>query len=195
MNVPLVVSFYTPDWEYPTYAKNLQADCDRLNLDCYIEEKFSLENYVNNCNIKPFFIKECLEKFQRPILWMDVDATINKLPEELLDAKEHYDLAVHLNSKFLNRFYVNSIWFNYTPVVLKLVNSWCNKVVGFIDDGAFNESFKELYNEIRFLTLPSQQHIILTNPHTPIPQDSYFVHRLSNSTLKQDYKNKVKSNK
>jgi hypothetical protein len=191
MSAPLIISFYTKDWDYPEYAKKLKSDCERLDLDYYVEEKLSTKNYVDNCNIKPFFIKECLCRFQRPVLWIDVDGTINRLPEELLTAENYYDLAGNTNHKFVDRIFVNSLWLNYTSITLRLVDQWCQSVVNFIDDGAFNRSFQNLKDEMKFLTLPDQCHTILNNPRDLIPQDGYFIHRLAASDLKREYKNKV----
>ena len=187
-----LISFYTPDWDYPKYADLLTKDCVRLNIDHRIVEKASAKSYVDNCNIKPFFIRECINQHRGPVLWVDVDTTINKLPEELnSDMISQYDVAGYQNQRFSDRIYVNSIWFNYTENSLRLIDKWCDLVSGSIDDSAFNQSLNVLGPELKMLLLPSHQHRTLDWYYHSIPEDSYLVHRLSSSVLKWEYKNKV----
>lgn len=189
-----IISFYTTDWDYPKYAELLSKDCERLKTEYQIVERPSAENYVDNCNIKPFFIKECIDQYQGPVLWVDVDTTINRLPEELDDDDIHqFDLAGYHNQRFPDRIYVNSIWFNYTAAALKLIDRWCELVVNSIDDSAFNTALKTLGEEIKMLFLPGHQHRTLDWYYHPVPDGSYFVHRLSSSALKWEYKNKMEN--
>ena len=192
MNDFKVISFYTPDWDYPKYADLLRKDCLRLDIDHSIVEKTSAKNYVDNCNIKPFFIKESLEQYQCPVMWVDVDTTINRLPEQLIDESiRQFDLAVYRDQHIADKVYVNSIWFNYTQATLKLVEKWCEIIARSIDDAAFNQSLKLLEKELKVLVLPAFQHRILSWHYHPVPNDGYFVHRLSNSNLKREYKHRV----
>ena len=187
-----IISFYTPDWEYPKYADLLIGDCQRLGVEYLIDEKSSTKNYVDNCNIKPFFIQECINKHQGPVLWVDIDTTIKRLPEELSSDDIHqFDLAVYQNQRFSDRVYVNSIWFNHTSAALNLIQRWCDLVARSIDDSAFNQALKALGQGIKMLFLPDHQHRTLDWHYHPVPDDSYFVHRLSSSSLKWEYKNKV----
>lgn len=186
-----VISYHTPDWHYPEFAEKLQRDCVRLGLDYHIESRGSNRTYVDNCNIKPFFIRETIKKLARPVLWIDVDASINQIPAELETITRDFDVSGNRNVKSPDRVYVNSIWFNYTPASLVLIDRWCEYVVDSIDDGAFNKALAELKSEIRFFELPEKCHRILRRYDSEVPGDSYFVHRLSNSDLKWSYKNKV----
>lgn len=192
MHSTKIISFYTPDWDYPKYAKSLAEDCQRLGMEYLITEKPSTKSYVDNCNLKPFFIQECIIRHQGPVLWVDVDTTIRRLPDELDGDIYQYDLAGYRNQRFPDRVYVNSIWFNYTESSLNLIQKWCDSVAGSIDDNAFNLSLGAIREEIKILFLPDHQHRTLGWHYHPVPdEDCFFVHRLSSSSLKWEYKNKV----
>jgi hypothetical protein len=185
-----VVSFYTTDWKYPEYAQNLVDDCKRLGLEYVIESKDSTNTYVGNCNLKPFFIRDKLQELKRPVLWMDVDGSILRVPPGLaqnLDA----DIVAYQNQRFLDRNYVCTLLFNYTPAVLNFVDMWCQYSKNFIDDGAFDKAAKHCKQSLIIKTLPSDQIAILTNKENLVSDKICFVQRLSSSDLKWQYKNKV----
>jgi len=186
----LVISFYTDDGDYPMYAKLLSEDCERLGLDYYISEKQSLKDYRKNCNIKPFFIKETLERFKRPVLWMDVDGSIISSPDLIFDETIlEYDIAANCAVNNETKIRVGSIWFNYTKAVMSFVDNWCESVSnGGIDDGQFNSTWKKHKDIMKLYKLPQNYFVVLQKLNSTPPDDSCIVHRLSNSLLKQKYK-------
>jgi len=189
----VICSFYTPDWDYPNYAKQLSQDCERLSLPYHILEKQSYNDYRKNCNIKPFFIKESLEKFKRPILWIDVDGSIISRPELILSNNTlEYDIAGNRTINDVSKIHVGSIWFNYTKSTMSFINDWCKSVIsGGIDDGQFNSTFRKHEDNIKFCELPPNYFVILKNLDSKPPDDSCIVHRISNSNLKKEYKQKL----
>jgi hypothetical protein len=95
-----------------------------------------------------------------------------------------------------SRIHVGSIWFNYTDIVMEFVHTWCEAIAARgIDDSVFNKLWQKCSDKIKFYELPPEYFVILATPDSPAPDSSCIVHRLSNSTLKQDYKNKVEGNK
>jgi len=190
--VTVITSFYTPDWEYPEFARQLSQNCENLNLEYYIVEKQSSGDYVKNCNIKPFFIREMLEKFKKPILWMDVDGSIVSSPNLFFtDDILNYDIAANRGRSNSEKIHVGSIWFNYTKAAMSFVDGWCESVSdGGIDDGQFNSVWKKHKDIIKFYELPPNYFVIITKINSIPPEDSCIVHRLSNSLLKQKQKNK-----
>jgi len=188
-----VVSFYTPDWYYADHAQRLQVDCDRFGLNHHIVEVSSQGDYVKNCNMKPFFIKDMLHLHKSPVFWIDADGTINRKPELLMDHSiNQFDIAGNKSRRDSTRIHVGSIWFNYTPIVLELIESWCDHIArNGIDDAVFNKVWAEYSEKIKFYELPPEYFTILNTPTSPVPDDSCIVHRLSNSDLKMQYKNKI----
>jgi hypothetical protein len=192
-----VVSFYTPDWKYPEYAQSLVDDCKRLELDFAIESKLSTNTYVGNCNLKPYFIREKLQELKKPILWMDVDGSIVTRPALLSTTEiDNFDMAGNRSLTDASRIHVGSIWFNYTDITMEFVDTWCEAIAARgIDDSVFNGLWQKLFNKIKFYELPPEYFVILSNLQAPVPESSCIIHRLSNSSLKQDYKNKSKNTK
>ena len=185
-----VISFYTPNWKYPEYAQNLLTDCDRLAIDYAIESRNSTDSYVENCNIKPFFIREKLQEFKRPVLWIDVDGSIITIPDELKSLSE-VDVAGYTNKQFPDRISVNVLLFCYTANALSFLDTWCNYVKNSIDDGAFNKAVIDHTPKINLKILPAEQVVILHSRDNHVPAEACFVNRLSGSDLKWEYKNKV----
>lgn len=197
MSTFTVVSFYTPDWKYPEYAQSLADDCKRLGLDFAIESKPSTNTYVGNCNLKPYFIRDKLQQLKKPILWMDVDGSIITRPDRLLTTSiNSFDMAGNRSLRNVDRIHVGSIWFNYTNTTMEFVDAWCDAIAARgIDDAVFNGLWQQFLDKIKFYELPPEYFVILDNPQSPVPDTSCIIHRLSNSSLKQEYKNKVKSGK
>jgi hypothetical protein len=79
-----IVSFYTepePDSNYYTkHGERLAKECEYFGLDYHIEELESRGDYWLNCQMKPNFILSCIEKFGMPLVWLDVDTKIDKVP-------------------------------------------------------------------------------------------------------------------
>jgi hypothetical protein len=67
---------------YKNCAKQLELKIKKLGGNLHVEELPNLGSYASNCLRKPKFILECLEKFNQPIIWIDADSKINKLPIE-----------------------------------------------------------------------------------------------------------------
>jgi hypothetical protein len=190
----IITSFYTADWKYPEYADSLKNNCSNLNLKHHIVEKPTNNDYVKNCNIKPFFIREVLDTYKCPIFWIDVDGSINKTPELLISEDiRNYDIAVNRSVSNPSRIYVGSMWFNYNEKTVNFINEWCNALEKYgIDDGVFNGIWSNFSKNLNILELPDSYFYILPWPDSTIPEEVYIAHRLSNSDLKIKYKNECR---
>lgn len=175
---PIIVSFFTNDWEYPNHAERLKKECNYFNLDFYIDERPSTSDYIRNTAIKPFFIKECLDKFQRPIVWIDVDALILKSFE--LDFSNADILACkHMNSHIKREWAVAFLGFNYTKNTLDFVNEWCNQTDRKTDEAAFEDTWQKIGKEIRFKTLPTSFHFVKWSDRINPSDNVIICHQLS----------------
>lgn len=127
MSTPLVISFYTEDTPYQLEALNLIHSCNTLQIEIDIAAVPARKTWARSCAFKPFFIKEKLRQYQRPVFWIDVDAIFLKKPDfsEMLA----WDIGVReiKRSAHDRRFkYVSgSLFCNYTPRSLAFVNAWC----------------------------------------------------------------------
>lgn len=191
-----VISYYTNDWKYPEFAKQLEKDCHGFGIASYIVEKPSKNSYVGNCQIKPFFIKESLEKFQSPVFWIDADASLMARPKVLFDESMlAYDIAGNHPANSPDRIHVGSIWFNYTPTTMEFVSAWADEVgrKNALDDAAFNGVWTKYQHGLKLMVLPLEYFYIQKNINRPAPLDTVIMHRLSSSDLKLSYKHKVET--
>lgn len=143
---PLVASFYTRDWEYPRYAQTLAADCARLGLDHRIEEMPSRGRFAANCSMKPEFIRRVLAEEQRPVLWVDVDSRILRLPEYFRGTDHMFDLqARHTIPEHKRRtmWHVVAMWWNFTPAAMEFMDRWIEATVRTLAEGGSEEAALE----------------------------------------------------
>ena len=128
---------------------------------------------------------------------MDVDGSIVTRPDRLLTNDiDNFDMAGNRSLTDANRIQVGSIWFNYTDITMEFVDAWCDAIAARgIDDSVFNGLWQKFSDKIKFYELPPEYFVILATLQASVPESSCIIHRLSNSSLKQDYKNKVKSSK
>lgn len=139
---PLVCSFYTQDWDYPKYAARLLARCEELGVPCVVSKIESKGSYLKNTCQKPAFILECLERFKRPIFWVDVDTEINVKPGFNFDIAHIGAVRVKLEKHQYNH-HVGCLYFNYTEETLNFVREWVEATGARSDHLSFNETYKK----------------------------------------------------
>lgn len=186
-----VVSFYTNDWIYPDHAARLRDDCDRLALKHHIVERPSTNEYVGNCQIKPFFIRECMEEFKSPVFWMDADGSILQKPDRLFDDENsRYDLVANRPINDHTRIHVGSMLINYTDATRSFVDAWCDVIQRKrpLDDAAFNSIWSQFKDTIKLKLLPDNYFFIQKILREAVPKNTVILHRLSNSDIKLKYK-------
>lgn len=186
-----VISFFTNDWMYPEYAAKLRNDCDRLNLRHHIVERKSTNRYVGNCQIKPFFVQECMETLRSPVFWMDADGSILQRPDKLFDDENiNFDLVANQPIHDAARIHVGSMLMNYTDAMRNFVDLWCQSIIrkSPLDDAAFNGTWDHHKNSLRVKLLPDNYFFIQRHANDPAPADVVIMHRLSRSELKERYK-------
>lgn len=115
---PTYVSFYTP--EYKPCADELELSLNKYNLKYEIRPIKSLGSWEKNCNYKPIFIREMMEKYKTPIVWLDADATVESYP--LLFDNITADIAVHFRRGL--ELLSGTIFLNNTDEARQLVDIW-----------------------------------------------------------------------
>lgn len=191
---PLIISFYTDDWIYPEHAKNLINNCENLGYEHFISHRHSTKNYLKNTAIKPFFIKECLLRFRRPLIWIDVDAII--LKEFSLNVSKFTDIGAckYTNSNLNRDWAVAFLYLNYTSNTLDFITRWCEYSTRGSDEYAFDLAWKSSKGNVAFETLPEQYHFVKWKVNMEIPDDTIICHQLSQfeDKLKRKHNGQVK---
>jgi hypothetical protein len=190
---PTVISFYTPDWEYPNYAHKMKDDCDRIGLHHHIVEKPDSKDWLKNTRMKPQFIYETLLELKRPVLWIDVDGSILNLPE-IFKGDYPFDFAAKKKSNLSDRiWHVGTMYFNYTPSALEFLEEWCEKIVDdeWSDELSLDILWKkhsETKDSLRSSDIPRQYFKILNNHNRQPEWDTVICHRASEGKSKMAFK-------
>ena len=187
--LPLVVSFYTDDWDYPAHAERFRFECHNLKLRHRVDRLDSAGGYLQNCRMKPFFIRECLKEEKAPILWVDVDGSILRKPVwfDGLDA----DFAARLMPDHRARtWHVGTMWFNYTPKALAFIDKWCELTGELSDESALDDAWN-CGADIESVNIPDP-YFRICNGFTVPKSDTVILHRLSKSPSKIEYHRKAK---
>lgn len=120
MGHPLIISYFTPGTAYEGHAASLQRSAERIGLDTRIEPRAARASWLENCAQKALFVQEIRAETDRPILWIDADAMINRPLIELVDSK--VDLAVVKRDGW--SFYGAQIYFGNSPFARQLIDRW-----------------------------------------------------------------------
>lgn len=179
--LPLIVSYYTNDWEYPEHAKRLRSECVALGLEHFIIEVESKNSYIKNCCLKPFFIRNCLNTFDRPVLWVDVDGSILKKPDFFLDTNWDFQ-ARRMGPDRKRMYHVGTIWVNYTPQALRFVDAWCERTGDMTDESSLDQTLKSQVWDLRHRDIPPEYFVINRKPDPK----TVILHRLSSGESKKN---------
>lgn len=128
----MIVSYYTKKTHYEREVAGLIDSCEKFSLEYDIVGIDCRGSWETNCSYKPRFLITMLEKHQRPIIWIDIDAIVAQKP--LLFETLTCDIATTVNfdlpddhpSKVLS----GTIFINNTSPARALLKSWAEKVAG-----------------------------------------------------------------
>jgi len=179
--LPLIVSFYTKDWEYPRHARRLALECHALELDHCIEERPSAGGYLENTCLKPAFIRDMLHEHKRPVLWIDVDGSIYKKPTFFVNL--FADIAAKRMPPNRRRvWHVGTMWFNYNERVLEFMDRWVDASGSLSDESALEEIWRE-FPDLFIADIPPAYFQIEINMQMP-RSDVIIMHRISTGQSK-----------
>lgn len=118
-----VISFYTP--EYKDEVKVLLRSLRKFDIFAELHAIASQGTWVDNCAMKPFFIREMARKLGA-VMWLDADAEV-MAPIEEPDARfavRHRDDVPYGLHEVLGAFMSGTIYFKDAG---SLLDDWCKK--------------------------------------------------------------------
>jgi hypothetical protein len=121
MAIPLLISFYTKNTIYEKEVEDLKASCEALGIESCIEAREDLGSWDKNCCQKPLFILECMEKYKRPLLWVDADGIVM---QKITLTYDDVDLALYFNDRVSLEARSATIYIGTTPVAKDFVLKW-----------------------------------------------------------------------
>ena len=169
----VVISMFTKDTNYKAEADALVATCQRLKIPHEIYQVDDRGSWEKNTQSKVIIMKSALEKFKKPIVWVDADARFQKYPELFLTSQSdimYYFLPAWkeaLNGTLYLDYNVNTIAFLDKWIELNESNE--------LNDG---DNFKSLIIQDTTLIkgiLPGNYCKIFDNPLIDAP-DPVIIH-------------------
>lgn len=183
---PTIVSFYTPDFEYPAHAKRLAAECYKLGLPSHIQMLPSQGSYLANTCLKPRFLLQAMQTLDRPLLWVDVDGSVLRNPVACVQA--HHDgcdvgFRPITQADRVRRWHVGTIWLNNTYMTLAFLERWAALSGSMTDEAALHGLDKALPIDqwLKVWAMPPEYFYIGNQP----PLDTVVQHRLSGHKWKR----------
>lgn len=140
---PLVISYYTKNTPYQLEAHHFSASCQKFGIEHHIEGIDSYGSWELNCAFKPFFISQKLQQFQRPVLWVDIDAMFVKKPTRLKVFEK--DFAAYcetgLDPDHPSKVRSSTVYINYTQRAGALLKAWAEECQRLLVDPTRTEEF------------------------------------------------------
>lgn len=131
---PIITSFYTPNGNFPALAARLGESCKALELPHLIHPLGDAGDWLKSNNLKPKVILSAVLKFRQPVLYVDADCEIIRIPR----IPEGTDFAIlnwKADKELSERFgydpdhLISSggvIYFAYTAPSIELLVRWCD---------------------------------------------------------------------
>ena len=124
-------SYYTLDG-YMDDARNLRLSLEELQIAYHFKSINSKGSWLENVKYKPKFILEMLEEHRCPIVWIDADAIVRKVPITLFHlANTHVDFAAHWRDE--SQLLSGTLFFNDTQHSRRLLADWVRLTLEFKD--------------------------------------------------------------
>ena len=96
---PVITSFYTEGTGYKQEADRLRKSLEALDgVEWFIDSVPNLGSWEKNASHKANFMRDMLDKYQRPVVWVDADAVVHSYPA-LFDEIEADIAAFYLTWK------------------------------------------------------------------------------------------------
>lgn len=178
-----LISFYTNDWKYAQYAKELIEDCANLKMPYKIEELPSTGSYLKNTCMKPKFILDKLNELKSPVLWVDVDASLVKYPS-FFDTVNGDFAARKMSEQRTRTWHVGTMWFNYTPQMIEFIEHWIDNTGKISDESALEATWEEYGYLIDTTNIPAD-YFYIERKSRPMPNSTVIMHRISDSLMKK----------
>lgn len=130
---PTIVSYYTLDTPYQYEVLHLIESCKKFNLSTHIKGIPSKGQWELNCAQKPYFLLSTLRHLQKPLLWVDADAAFVNQPDFSFLTDCDISVRIDKNLSFPLGVYSGTIYIDYTPSSLSLLEKWIQAIEAKIE--------------------------------------------------------------
>lgn len=175
---PLLISFYTNDWCYADHARRLEAECQELGLDYWIARLPSTGSYLRNTCLKPQFILDCFA--DRPLLWLDVDASIYRRPDFFLETGWDFQAKRIRSATRRRTWHVGTMYFEPSEIMRAFMLDWIARLK-VTDESALEQTWRHWQDRLKTRDIPANYFEI--EPDKP-SSNCVIYHRLSRGASK-----------
>lgn len=123
MSEPVIISFYTPEWEYRSRAQNLAKQCEEMGIRYDFRPMESTGNWLRNTALKASFINDILQEYEH-IVWFDCDGMFMARPSLVLDHTAAEPVMAVPHQVLPRNWQVSTISVRRTPESLALMARW-----------------------------------------------------------------------
>lgn len=162
-----VISYFTGESSYVKLADRLKSSCDKFGINHHIEKMQVGGDWMAVCNRKPHFILTCLLTFRSPVVWLDVDCEVLKLPT--IFWRDAHDFAIYnwaadpQNTEHFPQYCEHPatssgvVMFRYTAPAIELLLRWvdaCAENPKVIDDQVLDAVWRKSRPPVNVMWLP-----------------------------------------
>ena len=179
----VIVGYYTKG--YTDTAMEMIDNLTKMNIKHDICSVDDLGNWDKNTKFKPIFIKSMLEKHNKPVVYLDVDARIYRFPEIFNTINE--DIGIHWIKRKSGRkeFLSGTVYFNNTLGARKLLDKWEEDCLVPNEQNDQNILGNIIATEdIGFYELPMEYCMVYNHPSHRKCKDPLIVHYQASRRLK-----------
>ena len=128
MNTPFLTFYYDYDDSkyYESCSNILKNQIESAGGSLIIKQPKLSKSYQLNCLEKPKLILNTIQEIQKPLIWIDADCFINKLPVEF-DKLNIHDIGFVIRNHDYKTPHSALIYFNYNEKVLRFLQIWIEK--------------------------------------------------------------------
>lgn len=161
-----IIAYFTAS--YREYAMRLAESLNRLKYPYYMMEYPEFPDWVRNNHLKTDFIRDMLNKFKEPVLYVDADAVVHK-PPVLLEGLTDTDIGVY----FLRGWkpepmaLAGTIYAGNTIAARRFLEKWIEENhsnTQKYDDANLRTVLKRMSGEIKVMELPVEYCTIFDRP-------------------------------
>ena len=128
---PLIVNCHTGEDLYVEGAERMRESAEKFGYEVHTERMGDKGSWTANCAFKPKFLASCMERFDRPLVWVDADAVIHR-PLEHLESP-YIEFAVAWDPLLPFKSFMSAvIYLTQTPAATRILGEWgeaCEKAV------------------------------------------------------------------
>jgi hypothetical protein len=117
----IIISMFTKDTPYEIEVEKLRNSLNHFNIRYDIVGINGVGNWVKNTQLKTLIIKDAINKYNIPIVWIDADAELLKYPDFFHNVDG--EISYYKFEKY-NDILTGTLYFDNTDNCKKVIDDW-----------------------------------------------------------------------